>query len=172
MSTPIRLILMRHGPAENRDAVRWPNDDLRPLTERGENKVKLVMRTLCKRPSWIPTRILCSPLTRTRKTAEIAAKVLHLEKSDIRDWPSLRPEANPLLTLPLLGKSRLKGPIMLVGHEPWLGEFIGICCAGQSGPGFPMRKAGLACIEFSVFKPGSGQLIAFFAPNDFILPKT
>src|SRR5579871_4658730 len=100
-----RLILLRHGLAVPHGTEGF-DDDERPLTEKGERRVRQVARSL-KRLGIKLDKVLTSPLPRASRTAEIVADVLNvaflLEDADallpsataesIRDWLATRGEA-------------------------------------------------------------------------------
>jgi phosphohistidine phosphatase len=109
-----RLYLLRHGIAVAHGTPDIPDDE-RPLTDKGEKRVRQAARGL--RRLRVPLdRIVSSPLPRAFKTALITAEVLglseRLEASDdlraehsaesIRDWLESREEDN----------------LMIVGHNP------------------------------------------------------
>src|SRR5580765_5134354 len=72
----MRIYLMRHGPAGNRDT--WTDDDsLRPLTEKGERRTRAAADGL-KRLNPAIDVLLTSPLVRARQTAEIVGEALNL----------------------------------------------------------------------------------------------
>lgn len=139
-----RLFLLRHGLAVPHGAGGFADDD-RPLTEKGERRVRQVARGL-RRLGMKLDRIVTSPLPRASRTAEIVADVLDvaflLEESEalapaapaesIRDWLGSRPEAR----------------IMLVGHNPNLSELLNLLLTGQARPAIcALRKAGLAALR-------------------------
>src|SRR5215467_5812751 len=70
-STSYELFLIRHGIAEARGDA-WPDDNKRPLTERGMTRMRKSARALAKLGVSIDV-VLTSPLVRTRQTAELVA---------------------------------------------------------------------------------------------------
>ena len=135
-----RLYLLRHGIAVPHGSPEYADDD-RPLTSKGERRVRQVAHSL-RRLRLKLDRIVTSPLPRARRTAEIVAEVLDaaylLEESDalragrdaasIRDW------------LPGRAEPRL----MLVGHDPAFSDLVGLLTAGTPRPIGPLHKGGLA----------------------------
>jgi broad specificity phosphatase PhoE len=68
---PTRLLLVRHGESEgNRDRTFTQNPDV-PLTAFGRQQARAAARRLADR--YRPSRIVASPFTRARQTAEIIA---------------------------------------------------------------------------------------------------
>jgi phosphohistidine phosphatase len=139
-----RLYLLRHGVAVPHGTEGYEDDD-RPLTEKGERRVRQVARGL-RRIGIKLDKILTSPLPRASRTAEIVADVLGvaflLEEADalkpeataesIRDWFATRPEPR----------------VMLVGHNPNLSEFLTLTLIGRPRQTLcDLRKAGLAALR-------------------------
>lgn len=142
------LVLFRHGPAAERSAAAYPDDDLRPLTPRGRKRVKAAARGL-RALGFAPERVLFSPAERTRETAAIVAGVFRLEPSALVLEPALHPDADPgVLVRRTLrtgsGRPHRRGRVLWVGHEPWLGEAAGLLTGGAA---VTLRKAGAAFIE-------------------------
>ena len=56
--------------------------------------------------------------------------------------------------------------VALVGHEPGLGRLLSLAVAGRAGDGTPMRKGGVARIDFDATpKPGAGRLVWMLTPK-------
>ena len=73
---PTRLLLVRHGESEgNRDRTFTQNPDV-PLTAFGREQARVAAHRMAGR--YHPSRIVASPFTRARQTAEIIAEVLGL----------------------------------------------------------------------------------------------
>jgi len=113
------LILWRHAEAE---VMSEGGDDLsRQLTAKGE-------RQAARMAEWLEhnlpegTRVLVSPARRTEQTARALGR-----KYKLRD--ELVPEStvDDVLGLlkwdPVLGP-QAKGPVLLVGHQPYLGQVV------------------------------------------------
>jgi phosphohistidine phosphatase len=139
-----RLYILRHGIAAPHGTPGVPEAD-RPLTPRGEDRIKDVARGL-RRLELDLERIVTSPLPRARRTAEIVADSLglgdRLEDADelragaaarsIRDWLSGRPE----------------GRLMIVGHNPDLTDLVALLLglSGGTAP-FELKKGGVATLR-------------------------
>jgi phosphohistidine phosphatase len=139
-----RLFLFRHGLAVPH-GTEGIEDDQRPLTSKGERRVRQVARGL-KRLGLKLDRIVTSPLPRARRTAEITADVLDaaflLEDADV-----LRPSSPPEAIRDWLA-SRSDARIMLIGHNPNLSELLSLLCTGQLRPMvIELRKAGVASLR-------------------------
>jgi len=117
----MNLILWRHAEAqEHPDPLAGRQGDAqdlaRVLTARGEKHAARMAAWLNRQlPSG--TRILSSPARRTEQT------VLALErKFKLRD--ELAPGADPLALLDLVQWPNAKAPVLVVGHQPTLGQVI------------------------------------------------
>jgi phosphohistidine phosphatase len=107
----VRVFLVRHAKAE----PGFP-DELRALTPQGEARARELARELAAVP---PAAVISSPLVRARQTAEpiAAAADLELEEDD-----RLAPGANADDVRAVV--SGRNGPVVLVGHQPDLGEIV------------------------------------------------
>jgi phosphohistidine phosphatase len=115
------LILWRHAEAED-----WPLDnpliatDLdRSLTARGEKQAARMAAWLDRQ---LPegTRVLVSPARRCVQTAD--ALMALGRKFKVR--PELAPDASPAALLALVQWPQAKTPILVIGHQPTLGQTI------------------------------------------------
>lgn len=152
------LYLLRHGIAE--DHGPEGTDASRRLTPEGVEKTRRAMIGLARliEP---PDLILTSPKVRARQTAEIAAKSLG---GELRVWDLLACEKPAAIAAGLVGYG--VESLMLVGHEPTLGELVvRLATGGQSGR-VEMKKAGCACLRSGV-REGSvgGELLWLATPK-------
>jgi hypothetical protein len=70
----MRVISFRHGPAGERCPERWPDDSLRPLTPRGEERTHAAASGLaCIEPGI--RLITASPLVRAMQTADVLVRM-------------------------------------------------------------------------------------------------
>src|SRR5262249_2470207 len=128
----MRLILFRHGPAEDRDAMRWPDDAARPLTTRGVERTRQAARGIaCLEPAI--QRVLTSPAVRARDSARLLAGELGLV-GEPTTLASLAPEGGWRVTLERLAADDLEATLALVGHEPELGALAGGLLLSAEGP--------------------------------------
>jgi phosphohistidine phosphatase len=150
------LLLVRHGLAGKADPKVWPDDDLRPLTAKGRKAFKAAAKGL-KREGARPALILTSPTLRTRETAAILAKVLGLSAGALKGWDALHHERPPEKALTLLARQRPPRVLALVGHEPWLGEFLSLLICGRKDAGLGFGKGGAAWVEIPEGAPAKGR---------------
>jgi phosphohistidine phosphatase len=112
----------------------------------------------------VPGKVLSSPLTRARQTADI----LHEQAG----WPvatvvqSLAP-GQPLARVVEAIARRPAEHLAIIGHEPDLGRLLAYCVvAGAGTMGLEFKKGGVACVSFAgAFKPGRGRLRWMFTPR-------
>ena len=140
------LLLVRHGLAGKADAEIWPDDDARPLTSKGRKAFQAAARGL-KSLGPRPSLILTSPALRTRETAAILAQALGLRGRAVRAWDALHHARPPGRAVAALARQDLPATAALVGHEPWLGEFLSLVIAGEAGAGLRFAKGGAARVE-------------------------
>ena len=156
---PFELLIVRHGPAEDRDPRRWPDDEDRPLTRPGVQQTRDAARGLRR---LVPRlgRLITSPAVRARKTAKCVQEAYDGEDPTV--WDELRPDAaaSPILARLADDRRRTPDPTAVVGHEPALGELVGLSLYGEAVSVVRLSKAGAAFIEFPrAIAPGAGRLV-------------
>jgi phosphohistidine phosphatase len=157
----LELYLIRHGLAGER-GEEYPDDSKRPLTSEGTERLRKEAKAL-EALGVTFEQILCSPLVRTRQTADVFADILKTKPS-IAAIDSLTPAGSPAAVIQDLGKYMRKASIALVGHEPNMGE-LAAYLIGAKIP-LPFKKGAIARIDFSVFPPkGKGELVWFVQPR-------
>ena len=128
------LILWRHAEAEM--AGEGMDDLSRKLTPKGERQA-VRMAVWLDRHLPQGTRILVSPARRTHETALALGR-----KFKLRDELVPSAQMNDILQLlkwtPQTGP-QLKGPVLLVGHQPYLGQLISHLL-GMQEPTCSVRK--------------------------------
>lgn len=129
------LILWRHAEAED---VEHEGDDLeRELTKKGERQARRVARWLDQHLG-DSTRIWSSPAVRAERTAAALGRSYKL-----RD--ELHPQAAADDVLALIGWSDELGlpqrnPLLIVGHQPWLGDIACRLLGCRDSAGMFIRK--------------------------------
>jgi phosphohistidine phosphatase len=108
------LVLWRH--AEAQEWVEGCDDMARSLTSRGE-KQALRMANWLDRQLPESTRILVSPARRSEQTVQLLGR-----KFKIRS--ELAPDASVAQLLELVQWPGAKGTVLVVGHQPTLGQTV------------------------------------------------
>jgi len=155
----IRVIAVRHGPAEVRDPARWPDDDLRPLTRKGEQATRRAAKGLAQVVR-AADRLASSSADRALRTAQLIQRELGKAPSP-ETWEELAPGN---LSTPIFDRirrsARPRETVVLVGHEPTLAEFVGEALTGEGLSVVHLTKGGAVCLEFSnSVRPGAGRLV-------------
>jgi len=155
----VRVVVVRHGPAEERDPVRWPNDDRRPLSVKGRVQTRKAAKGLARVTSPVD-RIASSAAARATTTDEIVHDALP-RPPRLETWAELAPGNLPNPIFDKLRRSLHPGQeVVLVGHEPTLAEFIGMALLGDGVSVVHLTKGGAACLEFPTgVRPGAGRLV-------------
>lgn len=127
------LIIWRHADAED-----GTPDAERKLTAKGEKQARRVA-------AWLKDRlgddyvVLSSPARRARDTAR--ALTAGFETSE-----ELGASATPRSVLKAAGWPRRKGGVVVVGHQPTLGQTVALILTGEEA-GWSVKKGGLWWIQ-------------------------
>ena len=148
----MRLYLMRHGIAVDREDPDCPPDAERPLTPDGAKRTRDAAQGL----KWLdiaPDWVLTSPYVRAKQTAGIVLDVLR--SAHLRPTPTdaLLPEADPSLLRKAL-KSEAGASVLAVGHLPHLDLAIAHLLDAPHGV-TELKKAGVVCLELPADGPGT-----------------
>lgn len=113
----MELILWRHA-----EAVDGVPDNDRALTEKGRRQAERMAHFLSRQ---LPphTRILVSPALRAQQTASALTK--HFITA-----PNVGVHATPQKAIAAAGWPMADGAVLLVGHQPWLGELAALLMTG------------------------------------------
>jgi len=142
MAAPSEIYLVRHAIAAAR-GEDWPDDDKRPLTERGVSRFKEVIQGLAKLDV-VVDEIFTSPLVRAKQTADLLAAGLP-GKPSVKILDALSPGHTPASVMAQLARTAKRRRLMLVGHEPDLGELAAHLIG--AGRALPFKKGGVCRIE-------------------------
>lgn len=147
----MNLYLLRHGLAAESSASGRDSD--RPLTPKGERKLRQAAKAMeaLKLPFDL---ILSSPYLRARQTAEVVAETFGAQKRlEFSDTLKPNGSANELVQL-LRERVPAREEVLLVGHEPFLSELIGLLVTGGTTSTIVMKKGGLCKLAIESLKPG------------------
>ena len=138
----VKLYVVRHAIAEERNPEAWPDDDIRPLTERGIRRFRKAALGLERLVPEVDL-VLASPKVRAWDTAVIL--------NEEAGWPepvacdALR-DSEPLAVLQALEAYTELGSLAIVGHEPYLGRLLAFLLRAEAGTAFELRKGGAASL--------------------------
>jgi phosphohistidine phosphatase len=141
----MELYFMRHGIAAPEDTPGITSDGERPLTPKGIKRMRKAAKGLLSlRVSF--DRVLTSPLLRARQTAQVITEVLDAEER-LQEIPELAPERSVQELVTRLADYGDETRILLVGHQPLLGETASFLLSRNKMTGIPLKKGGLCCLE-------------------------
>ena len=136
----MNLYLMRHAIAA--DADENTEDHQRPLTEKGRKKLSKIARNLEKLELKFDA-ILTSPSLRARQTADLVADALDIKSKNVLETENLAPLGFADKLVEEINTREPLENLLIVGHEPYLSQLIGMLLAGDASLRFEMKKAGL-----------------------------
>jgi phosphohistidine phosphatase len=158
------LYVLRHGIAVNA-ADLAPGAD-RPLTDKGAKRLRKAARGL-RRLGMRFEAILTSPLARAHQTATIVAEALGQE-AQLSILEALKPDSSVDELLSGLKDHTNCKSLLLVGHEPLLGEIVSYLLTGKksSQVKVALKKGGLVGVEVdSLPARNPGTLHLFLTPK-------
>lgn len=139
----MKLYLIRHAIAE--DLADHEDDSLRPLTEKGREKMKRISQAL-KELGVQPDVIVSSPYLRASQTASILVKELKY-KEELLYSDFLTPMAEPNDMIGEINEKFSVDELMLVGHEPNLSSLASVLLAGSPDLSINFKKGGACCLS-------------------------
>jgi phosphohistidine phosphatase len=144
----MNLFILRHGIAVERDLKNCPDDSRRPLTLKGEDRVRMVCDVI-RALDVSFDQILSSPFMRARQTADIVASELNL-RSVLGFRDELKPGADFKAIIRQINLVRpAPENVLLVGHEPDLSQLISQLIVGNGETQIDLKKGGLAKLEIT-----------------------
>jgi len=139
----IDLYLLRHGIAVDPGTPGIPDDE-RPLTARGEKRMGQIARGLRTLDLKLD-RIVTSPLSRARATAEIVAR--ELESLHLLEIASVLQAGTSAATVKRWIRERPEERLMIVGHNPTLSDLVALLVLGSEQPVVcDLKKGGIAAL--------------------------
>ena len=158
----MRLLLIRHAEAGEKDPARWPDDRDRPITDEGRAIHARASETLRAR-GWTPDVLLTSPWTRARQSAEITAERLGLPRLFESEGLAMPP--NLARIQEAVGARPARATVALVGHSPFLDQLAAQLLGGRSAKlRFEWAKSGAMVLDADRIAAGSAALVAFLPP--------
>jgi phosphohistidine phosphatase len=141
----MKIYLIRHSNAVEPGTPGYEDDSLRPLTEKGRDKMKDIASAL-KALDVKPNLIVSSPYIRAQQTAEILAKVLKY-KQELAFSDALVPMGNADNIIGEINEKYSVDELVLVGHEPCLSVLIGTLIAGNPELAINIKNGGVCCLS-------------------------
>ena len=141
----MKIYLIRHSNAVDPGTPGYEDDSLRPLTEKGRDKMKKIAETL-KKIGVAPDLIVSSPYVRASQTASILAQVLKY-KEDVAYTETLAPMSEPEAVIREISEKFSVDELMLVGHEPNLSSLAGRLMVGNSEIFINLKKGSVCCLS-------------------------
>jgi len=159
----MKLLVVRHAIAENREDYAEGDDAARPLTPDGRKKMQRGAEGLKEIVPEID-RLISSSLKRAIETAEIIAQVYGDLK--VQRVPELAPGTPLDGVFKWLAELPERGTVAVVGHEPDLSSMVCALLAGGHEPFFEFRKGGACFLEFAgAVAPGTARLEWLLEPK-------
>jgi phosphohistidine phosphatase len=160
----MQLFIVRHAYAGQHGDLRYPNDELRPITGKGRKRFSRLIKKLA-RNEFAPTLIAASPLVRCRQTADVIAERLDLE-DQIVELDALRP-GSQLEELVAWTNRQGAAVVAWVGHSPDVEELAAALLGARDGA-VRFAKGAVAAIDFEeeIILEG-GELGWFATPKSY-----
>jgi len=144
------IILMRHGRSGQRGSHEGPDEE-RPLTPDGLKRLKRALPGLLQVVPHIG-RVVSSPLLRARQTAEVVAAGYAVP---LEELAALAPGGASQALSRWLARQHDEA-LLLVGHEPDLGQLASWYLTGSHESFLPLKKGAICMIHFDG-KPAAAQ---------------
>lgn len=159
----MQLYIMRHAIAALREKWNGPDGD-RPLTRDGRARMRRAARGL-RRLGVRFDVIMASPLVRAIQTAEIVAQEFK-HRAPVEICPALAPGLHPESLFHFIGAFPGARRVLLVGHEPDLGNLVLHLIGGAHADRLPMRKGAVIRVDLDGTPPaGPGTLVWALTPR-------
>jgi phosphohistidine phosphatase len=159
----MKLIIVRHAIAMPHGTPEFSEDE-RPLTKDGIRKMKEASLGL-NALGCIPDIILSSPLPRAKHTAEILLQSLG-KQMPLHLIDALAPSGSHSDVYKEIRRHQKAGSIMLVGHQPSLGEIAGEIAWGSPEHYVELKKGGACAIDIEAMTPTPrGSLLWLVTPS-------
>jgi phosphohistidine phosphatase len=143
----IDLFIVRHGIAVEPGTPGIPDDE-RPLTAKGEKRMRQIARGLRKLELKLD-RIVTSPLPRARTTAEIIAEELRVR--DQLEISNVLQAGTSSATVHRWLRERTEERLMIVGHNPTLSDLVSLLVLGSMQPQIcDLKKGGVVSLSCTV----------------------
>ncbi len=141
------LYIVRHGIAVE-PGMPGMTDDERPLTPKGEKRMRQIARGLRLLDLKLD-KIITSPLPRARSTAEIIADAL--DAREIVETSNVLQTGSSAATVQRFLRERTEDRLMIVGHNPTLSDLVSLLVLGSTQPRIcDLKKGAIAALTHTV----------------------
>ncbi|MCS7010303.1 MAG: phosphohistidine phosphatase SixA [Anaerolineales bacterium] len=163
----MKLYFLRHADAGIRNPEVYPDDSLRPLTNKGRRQLEKVSKFLEKQQ--VPLDLVfSSPFVRASQTAQFVRKSLELKKEKLVVTPHLAPLGDVAQLIQEVTSRQPLEHVLLVGHEPDLSLLISLLLVGDSSAlTCRMKKASLCCLTVDELIVGKCATLEWLWHPDF-----
>ena len=149
------IYIARHAWAYEFGDPRWPDDSLRELEPEGADRFMQVVETLAKR-GFAPERVVTSPYTRCRQTADIIARYTDPNPA-VTELDALAPGSD-LEELIKWTRTCGSDQVCWCGHAPDVG-LMTAALIGDGRANIRFAKGAIAAIRFhGALEEGAGEL--------------
>lgn len=153
----MKLFVMRHAQA----AFNAPSDRERPLTESGIQQTKELL-ALHKADLSSVNMLWSSDLLRAQQTAALVAEVLGFKVSEKN---CLTPDGQINRVLSELQDLRADDTLLLVSHQPLVGELVSYLVSGNVYQAHPFTTSEMLELEFDYAGPAMARLCKQYLPG-------
>lgn len=153
----MKMLIVRHGEAEPNKG----DDAARNLTDKGREQVTALWQTLSDRDVKV-TRLVASPFTRTRQTAELIAAFypgIDIEYQDV-----LLSEGDPEAVFAWLREQPQADGLVLVSHMPLVAILTGMLTDSAQAR-LPFVPGMVTCLDMEVAAIAGARLRWCISPD-------
>lgn len=155
----MKILIIRHAVAQEKEDFKLQDDDLRPLTAAGKKEF-LKLSQYYKKLYPNVDSFFSSPLLRATQTADILKKKFNKKYVILEE---LKPEHSPENLLKKLISNK-KTFMTVIGHEPSLSQFIGYAITGKKQSIVELKKGGACLIEIGE----TSKIITLHSPKSLL----
>lgn len=152
----MKIFFLRHGIAVDSDPSGPQPDRERSLTAKGIKRMRKAAQGLARIEDSFD-RILSSPYARAVQTAQIVAEALS-SQDRLEQLQELAPESSAERLIAKLIDYRQSDKLLLVGHQPLLGQTVSCLLTGSTGVNIELKKGGVCCVGLDTLPPKEAVL--------------
>tara|TARA_R110001599_G_C11993095_1_gene636241 strand:+ start:199 stop:660 length:462 start_codon:yes stop_codon:yes gene_type:complete len=153
----MKLYIMRHAQA----SFNAPSDSERSITLLGADQTKELILEHAGKLADI-NLVWSSDLKRAKQTAAIVTEMLGLEPSE---KTFLSPDGDLRKVLSELQNLRATDCLLLVSHQPLVGELVGSLLDGNIRRAHPYSTSEVIALKLDMFEPGMATLVGQYLPS-------